>query len=294
MCVSVVLSSQIPSCLMPCKPSSNLLITESSLHHTVTHSIDSLHLSSKLNGIRGELKVVVRTKSKYYSCLVEVKDLQVDEVYDYINKKPNISFDASDTIISIKFRGLPKVTVRLQSNSNLDEFALLEKVDSLQNQLLTVENSLKNLESRFETTESTLQTTNYKAHMRAKLKYAISNARVTGHTLKCNHPNPIKAPSGDRNCYVQTGNWMYFHLQEAFTINFIRFRLWNIDHRVHTYNLGISNDGWNWRTLAANKAGTLIEEFKLAEPLEVRYLRFSGYNTVNRYIGVVFATIDWI
>ena len=155
--MSAVTSAPIPSCLMPCKPSSDPKIPESSLHYTITHSINSMHLSSKLNGVRGELKIIVRTKSKYYSSLVEVKDLQVDEVHEFISKIPEFIWDESTKeILFVKFRGLPRITVYIQQstcNSISDEFGLLDKINSLQNQLKTVENTFKIEESRYNKTQ---------------------------------------------------------------------------------------------------------------------------------------------
>ena len=239
-------------------------------------------------------------------------------MYDIISKEPKISYDDSDkNIIFVNFRGFPRLTARLQPNGNFDEFALLEKVNSLQNQLATVEIQLnKRLnEAEFEKSKSqakleSLQTqfknlqrktkqdesVNYKLQMQTKLKYAISNATISGSALSCRYPSifQVSSPEGKRWCSSGTGHWLYFKLKEMFTINLIRFRLYDRDNRFYTYNLAISKDGFNWRTLAAGKQGRSIQEFKLPNPIEIRYLRMSGFNSLRPHIELLSMMIDWI
>ena len=128
----------------------------------------------------------------------------------------------------------------------------------------------------------------------SRMKYAISNAVITGNTFSCQSPNPLKLGTSDRYCSIGAGHWMYIELNEYFTINLIRFRLYDLDSRIFTYNVEISSDKVNWSRIADQKLGKSIQELILAEPVEIRYIRMSGTSTVSSFFHPLYVAIDLI
>ena len=104
-CYNLVASNKAPSCLMPCHPSVKPLITKSSLHHISTYAIESFRLSSILNGMNGELKILLSSNKhdRSYSTIINVKEWHFDEVRGIMNNKPTISSDQFNSYVLIKF-----------------------------------------------------------------------------------------------------------------------------------------------------------------------------------------------
>ena len=130
--------------------------------------------------------------------------------------------------------------------------------------------------------------------MQAKLKYAISNATITGDGWSCQTPNPMIYPTVDKHCGISSGNWVYFDLKEKFTLNLIRFRLHDQVRRTYTYSLAISPDRINWVTLAAGVSGQSAQEYLLDSPTEVRYIKMEGRNNNDQYLRMCTISVDWV
>ena len=107
----------------------------------------------------------------------------------------------------------------------------------------------------------------------------------------CGTPNPIKFPTGTKHCWTKSGNWFYIDMHEMFTINLLRFRIYDGHSNIYTYNLAVSSDRENWRTLAAGKVGTYVQEFRLDEPISIRYIKTEGRNNKDNYIRFILNSI---
>ena len=129
---------------------------------------------------------------------------------------------------------------------------------------------------------------------RSRMKYAISNAVITGDTYDCQSSNLLKLGTGNRYCSLNAGEWIYFELNESFTINLIRFRLYDLDSSIFTYNVDISSDKVKWDRVASEKLGKSMQELLLREPVEIRYIRMSGASTSNLSFRLMHVTIDLI
>ena len=68
--------------------------------------------------------------------------------------------------------------------------------------------------------------------------------------------NSMIEPDDVSYCYIQAGEYVYFDFRNTSIINVIRFRLWDGDSRIYTYNLDISTNRVDWTSLAAGVEGT--------------------------------------
>ncbi|PZE22137.1 discoidin domain-containing protein [Paenibacillus xerothermodurans] len=86
------------------------------------------------------------------------------------------------------------------------------------------------------------------------------------------------------------GNWLQFDLGEPKQIGYLGMAFYIGDARPSKFDILVSNDGHSWQNvLTGQSSGTTndIEPFKLAEPVEARYVRISGNgNTKSTYSGI--------
>ena len=167
------------------------------------------------------------------------------------------------------------IRAQLEPSSKLGENALLEQYTTLSTEVKSSSSEIQKLQ------------------MQAKLKYAIheANFKLTG----SHYPNPLTSvPDDSRYAWSNDRKWMYIEMKEVFTINLIRIRFYDKDKRIHTYQLGVSEDGLEWKSLSNGKQAQSIEVIKLPEPIEVRHIRISAYSNKDNHLHLHFLTVDWI
>ena len=276
----------IPTCLMPCRVS--ISCPRPSLIKIFSTSVDSYTITTVLDGCEGNFNVSVShnaTDYHIFSAIIYVKTWYFNIFCHILSETPVITPFVNDTSrLSVHFPYFRQIIVHLQSHDEFITSMLFERVGSLQNELSTIKEQLNTLREDFEE----------RIEIQPKLKYAIYNAVITGNTLTCQNPNPMKWPTADRYCYVESGNWLWFDLRQILKINLIQFRLWDQDARIYTYNLSVSPDRFNWFSLASRRTGTSHQEFKLDEKMEVRYIKMEGASTVNRNLVLCSFTVDCI
>ena len=275
-------SNEAPSCIMPCEVSTNSAFNRSSFFHIETHLVNSFLIISKLNGVNGELQVLVSANPKnefYYSTTFYVRDWYFNVICQIFSQEPIVSFDEFDnSSIIVRFRTFRIIRTKLQQAINSNDLIVLDKLGTLQNGVKYFEEQLT------------------KTQMQAKLKYAISNAIMSGSNWACQEPNPMKFPNLVKYCIVSHTNWVYFDLQENFTVNLIRFSVRD-DTLIYTYNLAISPDNIHWRFLATTKIGDrtdYIDDFKLDLPVTVRYIKLKGRNNRDLNFRFSLLSLDWV
>ena len=276
-CVTV----SVPSCIMPCTHSPTLIQQFSS-------SNDSYTINIALNGYEGKFDIKVSPNSTdylVYSASISVENWCFNSMYRILEETPVIStIDNNGSSLIVQFPSYMLFHVNLVSSVEYVVSRLSENVGSLRKELNDEHEIINTMVAELS-----------KIQMQYKLKYAISNSAITGDTLLCDFPNPLKYPRGDDNCDILAGNWLYIDLNSAFTINFFQFRLWDIDLREHTYNLEVSLDKVNWISLASRKTGKSVQTIELEEPLSIKYIRLEGANNrSSRKLSLIYLIIDWV
>ena len=278
---------EVPSCLMPCSLSTDT--PRASLIKQFSSSVDSYTINIDLNGNVGIFKISIfpnATDYIVYSSNITVANWPFNVIYSILDETPAIStVENNGSSLTVQFPSYMLFHVHLQSSAEYVISRLGGDVGSLQRELTATNEEIITLRGEFEE----------KVQMLNQLKYAISNSTITGDTLLCDSPNPLKYPTADKDCSILAGNWLHIDLKRPFTINYIQFRLWDIDARVHTYSLEISFDKVHWIRLASGKTGQSVQIFELKEPLSIRYIRFEGTNNKSsRKLSLIFLKIDWI
>lgn len=267
------------TCLMPCFVS-DPSINKTSLIRAYAASYKEYRITTLLNGIQGHFLTTVSlddTESFVYSARVDVEKWPFSTLCKILTDTLNVTENNQETI-NVNFPNLPSfVAYRNKDDDRLQDL-LIEKVAELQN-----------VADRTPSWEAIA-----KLEMQMKLKYAISNSTYSGKAITCQSPNPIRIPTGDRYCWTATGNWFNFQLGGVFTINLIRFRLYDLDGRTYTYSIEVSLDNVNWMDAAVQKSGQSIQELKLSQPVNISYVRMDGYNTADTNLHFMFVTLDWI
>ncbi|KAI6650556.1 hypothetical protein LOD99_7606 [Oopsacas minuta] len=191
-----------------------------------------------------------------------------------------------------------RINVGVQPAEDYVALIVNEKVRLIQNELYTANEQLSNAKDELVKKDNELKLLKAdlqdRVTMEARLKYAIANATISGDGWTCNTPNPMIYPTGDRYCWIPSGNWVNFDLKEKFTINLIRFRLYDQDARVYTYNLHVSSDYRNWISIAEGATGQSAQEYLLKKALQIRYIKMEGRNTLNAQLHLNTLTVDWV
>ena len=269
-------------CQMPCRVSTPSL-PRSDLIKIYSNSVDNYRVTTVLDGYEGHFKITISqssTDNSMYFAKVNVPNWRFDAHCRILCETPEINPVTNYTTqLMVSFPSFRSFHVSLQPAEDYTILFLYERVGIIQNELY---GRVSVLEKRDQTL--------------AKLKYAISNATITGDGWTCEQPNPMMYPSIDRHCWIDTGNWVYFDLKEKFTINFIRFRLHNQHAGIYsyTYNLAISPDGINWVTIADEVTGSSIQEYLLDNPTEVQFIKMEGRSNSDLWIRLCSFSVDWV
>ena len=311
----IVSNDECLSCLMPCNASISG-VNRASLTKIFITTNEGSSITTILNGNKGYFQITVsRNANNIYSTKVNVEYWLFNTLCRILRKTPTITELNNRNLLHIQFQSFGLIRAKLlpADSEGFLQHLLIEKVFQLQNELKitntklsingeklsTNEEKIESLEKsnqliakQIESNKRMLSATERKDAMRIKLKGAISNSKFTGYKT-CQHPNPIKFPTGNIWCDARRGTWMHFDLRETLTFNLIRFRLYDLDHRNYTYNVAISRSKINWKYLASSKTGSSVQELKLPQPMKIRYIKMEGYNSVNPYLHVIFVTIDW-
>ena len=271
------------SCLMPCRNTARASLTK-----LFSSSVDSYTITSILDGYNANFQILIShngTEHRIYSARIHVKYWLLSSLCRILSETPVLSHFSNDTSrISVQFPSFRRVETHLQSQEEYLTSMFLGRVGYLQNELSATNKQLTALSREFEE----------RVEMQPKLKYAIYYATITGNSLMCLIPNPMKYPSGDKFCRVIKGDWIYFDLQDTYIINLLLFRLWDQDARVYTYNLSISTDGITWMSIASGRKGQSLQEIRLDEPTHVRYIKMEGYSTAHDELHLCAFAVDWI
>ena len=107
-------------------------------------------------------------------------------------------------------------------------------------------------------------------------------------------PNPLINPKYDYHCWSRSGHWFYIDLHDMYTINLLKFRLHDKSNTAYTYNLAVSSDRENWKSLAAGKVGVSWQVFLLEEPIPIRYIKMEGTNSGDPYLRFMSVVLDLI
>ena len=280
-------ADQIPSCLMPCRmPSEG---QKPSLMKQFSGSNDSYTTYIYLNGYEGYFEIeIFPTASDYlvYSANVTVANWLFNSIYRILDEIPIIhTIENNGSTLIVQFPSYMLFHVHLESPVAYSISRISENVGSLQKELINVHHEVNRVTIELEN----------KIKMIHQLKYAISKSTITGDTLICDNPHPLKYPISDNHCSILAGNWMYIDMRRAYTINYIQFRLWDLDLREYFYSLEVSLDKMSWISLAASKTGQSVQTFELEEPLSIRYIRLEGTNNQNsRKLSVFSLNVDWV
>ncbi|KAI6647260.1 hypothetical protein LOD99_12257 [Oopsacas minuta] len=301
-----------PSCEMPCRVSAPD-ISRSSLIKLYSSSVDSYTITTILDGYNCAFRVTVSQNSTVYLARKNVCNWSFDTHCRILSGTPKITPVRNDnTRLKVGFPAFRNFHVHLKPAEDYVASLFYEKVGLIQNELSITKEQLSNTSDELATTNEQLSNTSDELAttterlellieeleerdlMRSRLKYAIANSFISGNDWGCQEPNPMIYPNGQKYCYSTAGNWIHFDLKEKFTINLIRFHLWEHDYRVYTYQLSISPDRVNWESIAAGVTGHSIQEYKLDNPTDIRYIRMEGNNTLSRYLQLLALSVDWV
>ena len=272
--------NECSSCEMPCRVSDPNL-PRSVLTKIYSNSVDNYRVTTILDGYEGHFRLTISqnsTDNSMYVAKIHVPKWRFSAHCRILCEAPEIVSVANDTTqLKVSFPFFRSFHAHLQSADDYITLFFYERVGIIQNELY---GRVSELEKR--------------DRMQAKLKYAVSNATITGNGWSCQTPNPMIYPTVDRHCGITSGNWVYFDLKEKFTLNLIRFRVYDQDGRTYTYNLSISPDRINWVTLAAGVSGQSVQEYLLDSPTEVRYIKMEGHSTSNQALHLCSFSVDWV
>lgn len=164
------------------------------------------------------------------------------------------------------------------------------ELSETRNQLDRVTNDVISVNQSIQTERTSIRSCS------SDLAAVFANARISAYSWKCNPSgtNSIVSPSGLNYCYTRVNSYVYFDLRDIYTINVIRFKLWDGDSRTYTYTLDILNENNVWVSLAAGVTGKSTQEYRLEEPTGVRTIRMEGYNTANAELHLLSIAIDCI
>ena len=272
---------KVQNCRMPCNQSDYSIL---SINRLVTNTVDGFLVQTELIGKKAILKMTVtqsdRTK-KNYAVKVDVSKWYFDELFALVNQRPAVSLDDSNSnFVIIKYKSFHEISAPLIDNDNTEEFISSLRFGALKNEV----NYLKsNFSTRIE-----------KLEMQKKLKSAFSKSTYIG--TSCQTPNPIRYPSASKHCASYSGRWFYIDMHDTFTINYLSFRIADNTDFVYTYNLAVSSDKQNWRSLANLKVGTPhdVQVFNIQEPIPIRYIKMEGRNNKDAYLRFMYLTVDLI
>ena len=286
----IVSNSDCSTCLMPCDVT-KYGINSKSLIKIFSTNHENYRITTILDGNKGyfETTVSLDTENQVYSARVNVEYWLFSTFCDILSRNLTV-VKINGKTLHVKFGSFRRFNVHLQPTDkhNILGHLLIEKVVELDNELTDTKRELSNAKEKFSIKEK-------KYEMRHELKYAISNSRIHGNTFRCaGGLNRLISPSGDNHCWAATGNWIHFDMKKEFTLNFIRFRLFDLDVRYYIYNLAVSRDNSDWKYLAVSRKGSSVQELILAEPMNLRYIKIEGYSSKNRHIGLLYLTVDWI
>ena len=274
-----------PSCLMPCRNT-----PRASQLNLFSNSVDSYTITAILDGYSGYFKIIIShnaTEYRLYSAKNSVVHWLFDSLCRTLNSIPLITPVANDTSkLAIQFRDFRLFNVYLQpfDDDLLEMF--FEKVGTLQNEAVAAHSDCK---SRLTGLENRVP----KLNLHPKLKYAISDANITGNTWFCTIPYVLSQPSAAAYCGIRDGNWVNIDLKKIFLINYIRFRLYDQDTRVYTYSLAISNNT-TWVNIVVDKLGKSIQEIRLGEGIQIQYIRMKGGSTKDSSFHLHSFAVDYI
>ena len=290
--------NECSSCEMPCRVSDPNL-PRSVLTKIYSNSVDNYRVTTILDGYDGHFKITISQNGAIYSAMVNVVNWPFAAHCKILCETPVVIPVPGDTIqLRVKFSTFRSFLVHLQLSEDSLTSILLEKVGFLQDEFSAkLENELNSFNEElhsFDEESHSFDEKLQKVTMQAKLKYAISNATITGNGWTCGTPNPMIYPTGNKHCGISSGNWVYFDLKEKFTLNLIRFRLHDQGSRTYTYSLAISPDRINWVTLAAGVSGQSAQEYLLDSPTEVRYIKMEGRNNNDQYLRMCTISVDWV
>ena len=274
-----------PSCLMPCRKT-----TRASQLKLFSSSVDSYTITATLDGYSGYFKILISdnaTEYRLYSNEISVVRWLFDSLCRTLNNTPQITPVGNDTSkLAIQFRDFRLFNVSLQPSDDILFEMLIERFGTLQREAVAAHSDcnwrLTSLENRVP-----------KLNLHPKLKYAISDAEITGNTWSCTVPYVLSQPTAAAYCGIRNGNWVNIDLKEIFLINYIRFRLYDQDSRTYTYSLAVSNST-TWTDLAIDKFGQSIQEYKLGEGIEIRYIRMKGGSTKDSSFHLHSFAVDYI
>ena len=274
-----------PSCLMPCRKT-----TRASQLKLFSSSVDSYTITATLDGYSGYFKFIISdnaTEYRLYSNEISVVRWLFDSLCRILNNTPLITPVGNDTSkLAIQFRDFRLFNVYLQPSDDILFEMLIEKVATLQREAIAAHSDCK---SRLTGLENRVP----KLNSHPKLKYAISDAEISGNTWSCTLPYVLSQPSAAAYCGIRNGNWVNIDLKEIFLINYIRFRLYDQDSRTYTYSLAVSNST-TWTDLVIDKLGQSIQEYKLGEGIQIRYIRMRGRNTKNSSFHLHSFAVDYV
>ena len=297
----IVSNSDCSTCLMPCDVT-KYGINSKSIIKIFSTNHENYRITTIIDGNQGyfETTVSLDTENQVYSARVNVEYWLFSTFCQILSRNPTVTKINGKTL-HVKFGSFRRFNVHLQPTDkhNILGHLLIEKVVELDNELTDTKRELSDTKEKFSRelsiNKEKFSNKERKDEMRHELKYAISNSRIYGNTLRCvGRTNRLKIPSGDKHCGILNGNWLHFDMKKEFTLNFIRFRLFDLDVRYYIYNLAVSRDNSDWKYLAVSRKGSSVQELKLTEPMNLRYIKMEGYSSKGRHLDIINVAVDWI
>jgi len=115
------------------------------------------------------------------------------------------------------------------------------------------------------------------------LEQEQANAKVTGTENGAILKGVIE---GEKNVYTQSvfGTWQQLEFHRLVTANYLSIGFYS-DSRIFTFDLEISSDGQNWKTLKQRETALVSASFSF-DTTSFKYLRIQGRSTLNAYLHI--------